>query len=128
MAERTSSWQRLKKRWIPVAFLAALGLIGAKTCATESHEVTVELRLGDRAPQVRSLRAELVRGDEVVSQYRRNWDGDAPRAVGNDITLDAGDYTVRVEAVLADGTVHREERRIHVDEDGVVIGVDLRWE
>lgn len=90
---------------MPVAFLGALLLLAARTCSTEAASVTLTFDVGD-AP-VTSIRADLYRGDAADSVgYFESSRVDANGIAGVwELTADAGEYRIQVEARLGERLV-----------------------
>ncbi|WP_428268282.1 hypothetical protein [Haliangium sp.] len=97
----------LRRRVLPVAFLAALALLGARTCAGEMAEVELVLDLGPAAADVRGLRLDLFPAGEdrgVLSYTRRFGAGGAEPTLSMRAELDPGDYRLRIEVETEAGT------------------------
>jgi hypothetical protein len=107
--------------------LAVAWLAGRGTCKAESASATIRFRVGDGAAQVRSIRAELHRGDdpEVLAYWERNFDaaGSGPVAGPWNLRADAGAYRVDVVVRTDTGTAHAS-RQIELA-DGASITVDV---
>lgn len=107
--------------------LAVAWLAGHKSCKAEMATGAIRFRLGDRAAEVRSVRAELHRGDdpEVLGFWQGNFDqrGSGPVAGPWNLRADPGLYRVDVvvKTAAASGQVSRS-----IDlQDGAAITVDV---
>ena len=75
------------------------------------------LQLGDAAPNVRSIAADVVIGDETFVQYRLHAPGDA--RVQFEVSLPENDALLNIDAELA-ATRKQLVRRIHIEEGATV--------
>lgn len=67
-----SRYDFFRRRIAPILFLCVVGLIVFDTCnKQERTHATFVLDLGDAAPRVRSVDAELVVGGEVIGIFHR---------------------------------------------------------
>lgn len=107
--------------------LAVAWLAGHKSCQAETATGAIRFRLGERAAEVRSVRAELHRGDdpEVIGFWERNFDqsGSAPVAGPWNLRADPGLYRVDV-VVRTAAASGRASRSIDL-QDGASITVDV---
>ena len=107
--------------------LAVAWLAGHKSCKAEMATGAVRFQLGDRAAEVRSIRAELHRGGdpELLGFWERNFDerGSAPVAGPWNLRADPGVYRLEVEVRKA-GASGRVSRSIDL-QDGASITVDV---
>jgi hypothetical protein len=107
--------------------LAVAWLAGHKSCQSEMATGAVRFQLGERAAGVRSIRAELHRGDdpEVLGFWERIFDerGSAPIAGPWNLHADPGVYRLEVEVKSAEAR-GRASRSIDL-EDGASITVDV---
>ncbi len=111
-----------------IAFVLAVAwLAGHKACKAELATGAVRFQLGERAAAVRSIRAELHRGDdlEVLGYWERNFDerGSGPVAGPWSLRADPGVYRVQVDVKTAAAS-GRVSRSIDL-EDGASITVDV---
>jgi hypothetical protein len=121
----TRSWRRIVGG---IAFVIAVAWLATRaTCGSDSAAVTVRFGLGERAGEVRSLRAELQRGDspEVLAFWEKSFDerGAGPLAGPWSLRADAGLYRLEVEVTTQAGS-GRTSRRIEL-RDGASISVDV---
>jgi hypothetical protein len=117
MAGRAERWEKAKRRWIPLAFLVVLGLLGFRTCESEASDVTVVVDLGARAADARSLSVEYVRDgeDAPVATMRLTYGpGGAPGPAKQSLKLTPGGYTARIE-IATDAGIERIVRKLRVD-------------
>ena len=92
------------KRIISIAFLAAVVLLGARTCSTESAECSIRFELGEAAG-VESLEVRLFRGKEStpLGHFRKFYgDTGGPLAVWP-LTVAPGPYRLEGELRTATG-------------------------
>lgn len=111
-----------------VAFVLAVAWLATRsTCGESSAEVTIRFRLGERAAEVRSVRAELQRGDsrEVLAFWEKSFDqrGAGPVAGPWSFRADAGAYRLEVE-VRTDSGSGRVSRQVEL-RDGAAISLDV---
>lgn len=96
MAER--DWYDIfRKRIAPVAFLVAILALGTRTCKADMAEVTLTVDFGSAAADVRSIRVDLYRGDDVepvVTLERAYGDAGATTRPVLEAQLDSGSYRV----------------------------------
>ena len=121
----TRNWRRIAGG---IAFVIAVAWLATRgSCGSESAGVTVRFGLGERAGEVRALRAELQRGDspEVLAFWEKNFDqrGAGPFAGPWPVRADAGLYRLEVEVTTQAGS-GRTSRRIELS-DGASISVDV---
>lgn len=107
---------------LAVAWLASRG-----ACKSEGAEGAIRFQIGERGAEVRSLRAELHRGDdpEVLGFWERNFDeGGAGAVVGPwSLHADAGVY--RLDVVVKSATASGRVSRSIDLQDGASITVDV---
>lgn len=128
MAER-SFRQTLRRRVAPIAFLAALLLLGMRTCSTEMARVELRFAFGKAAPDVRTFAVDVFRGDEVAPVAYHNADygaGGAPAVQTWELQLDPGPYMLKIRVTLASGT-RQVERRVEAS-DRAAVTVNLEDE
>jgi len=115
-------WRAIRKRLMPVAFLAALALLATRTCASESASAQIQFAVGD-AP-VTELRADLYRGesDEGLGYFESKLVQDGIAGTWS-LTADPGTYRLAIEA-RTPHAVERIERTVQI-RDRAVITVDL---
>jgi hypothetical protein len=111
-----------------VAFVLAVAWLATRgTCGENSAEVTIRFRLGERAAEVRSIRAELHAGTgpEVLAFWEGNYpEGGTGPAVGHwPLRADAGVYLVEVEVRTRAGS-GRISRKVEL-RDGASISLDV---
>ena len=107
--------------------LAVAWLAGHKSCQAESATGAVRFQLGERAAEVRSVRAELHRGDdpEVLGYWEMNFEarGSAPVAGPWSLRADPGTYQLEVVVTTARASA-RVKRAIDL-RDRASITVDV---
>lgn len=123
--ELRRSWRRIAGG---IGFVLAIAWLASRgTCKAESATGAVSFRLGDAAGEVRSLRAELHRGDdpEVLGFWERHFDaaGSGPVAGPWNLRADPGVYRLEV-VVKTEAGSRRVSRSIDL-QDGASITVDL---
>lgn len=123
--ELRRNWRRIVGG---VAFVIAVAwLAGRGACKSESAEATIRFRLGDAGREVRSLRAELYRGDdpEVLGFWEHNFDerGSGPVAGPWTVRADAGVY--RLELVIRTAAATGRATRSIELREGASITVDI---
>ncbi len=119
------NWRRIAGG---IGFILAVGwLAGHKACESDSATGVVHFKLGERAAEVRSVRAELRRGDdpEVLGYWEMNYGerGSRPDAGSWSLHADAGTYWLDVVVRTASASA-RITRGIDL-RDGAQITVDL---
>jgi hypothetical protein len=68
-----SRYDLFRRRIAPIAFLAAIALVGYHTCHAEQRtHATVELDFGAARARVRAVDVELVSGGETVARFQRS--------------------------------------------------------
>jgi hypothetical protein len=68
-----SRYELIRRRIVPIAFLAAIALLGYKTCRAEQRtHATVELDFGAAHARVRAVDVELVSGGEAIARFQRS--------------------------------------------------------
>jgi len=122
----------LRRNWRRIAggigfVLAVAWLAGRGACKSELAEAAIRFQVGDAGAEVRSIRADLRRGDdpEVLAYWEKNFDqrGSGPLAGPWPLRADAGLYRVEV-VVRTDSESRRANRSIDL-RDGASITIDL---
>jgi len=122
----------LRRNWRRIVggigfILAVAWLAGHKSCQAESATGAVRFQLGERAAAVRSVRAELHRGDDpdVLGYWEMNFDarGSSPVAGPWKLRADPGTYWLDVVVKTASSSA-RVTRAIDL-RDGASISVDV---
>ena len=121
----TRNWRRLVGG---VAFVLAVGWVATRgVCKSDSAEAAIRFHLGETGAEVRSLRAELHRGDdpEVLAYWEKSFDerGSGPVAGPWRLRVDSGLY--RVEVVIRTATASGVATRSIDLRDAMSITVDL---
>ncbi len=122
----------LRRNWRRIAggigFVLAVGWLASRgACKSESAQASIRFQLGDRSGEVRSLRAELHRGDdpEELAFWERNFDGRGSAPLAGPWTLRADRGVYRIEVVVRTGAGSgRVSRSIDLQE-GASITVDV---
>ncbi len=94
---------------MPLVFLGALLILGLKTCGSEAATVELVVDFGRAAGDVRELRIDLHKGNEVapVAYHRATFgEGGAGAGVTWKLQVDAGSYRARVMVKTSGGTVN----------------------
>lgn len=120
-----SRYALFRRRLAPIAFILAIALIGHEQC-TKLHRThtTVVLDLGDVAPRVVSVDAEVRIGDESAAIFHR-----AAHPIGTcklELAVPVDDVDLQVDVDVA-GTPKRIVRKLHL-EDGATLTVPLARE
>lgn len=125
--ELRRNWRRIAGG---LAFLLAIAFLGSRACKSESVEAAIQFRLGAAGAEVRSLRAELYRGEdpEQLGFWQKSFDRRGAAAVVGPWRLraDEGVYRVEIEVATAAGS-RRVTRRVEL-QDGATVTVDLTGE
>jgi hypothetical protein len=111
-----------------VAFVIAVAWLATRgPCGEKSAEVSIRFRIGERAAEVRTVRAELYQsGDtEVLAFWEKSFDrrGAAPIAGPWSVRADASIYRLEVE-VRTDTGSGRVARSVEL-RDGASISLDV---
>jgi hypothetical protein len=119
-----------RRRIAPILFLCVVGLIAYDSChKQERTHATIVLDLGEAAPRVRAVDAELTVGGEVIGMFHRialPGSSIGPCRFEAALPKEAGELRIDVE--LVGGHKHLT-RRIQADEGATVtvpLGADLR--
>jgi hypothetical protein len=125
-----SRYDLFRRRIAPIAFALAVGLLAYETCTKQERtHATIVLQLGDAAPNVKSIAAEVTIRDETFAQY---YQAATPGSVITlppfKVSLPEQDAQLRIDAEL---TTSRTQltRRIHIEEGATVtvpLAEDLR--
>jgi hypothetical protein len=107
-----STWDLIRKRIAPVAFLAALALLATRTCGSELADVTLRLDPGAADDRIRTLAATVHRGDEAasVTNFSTDWSA-GPRTKIWRLQLDPGSYRLAFRVTMRDGSLVTFDRR-----------------
>ncbi len=107
---------------LAVAWLASRG-----ACKAESAEAAIRFQIGERGAEVRSLRAELRRGDdpEVLGFWEKNFDERGVGAVAGPWSLKADAGVYRLDVVVKSATASGRVSRSIDLQDGASITVDV---
>ena len=113
-----SRYALFRRRLAPIAFILAIALIGHEQC-TKMHRThaTVVLDLGDVAPRVVSVDAEVKIGDESAAIFHR-----AAQPIGTcklELSLPVDDADLQVDVDVA-GTPKRIHRKLHLEEGATI--------
>jgi hypothetical protein len=121
-------YELFRKRIAPVLFLGVVFLIAYDAWQKEDHaeiQGTVRIELGEAAPRVRSLEAELFVRGESISVFRR---AALPGAQIGDTRFEARmpepDGELRITVDLGDAR-RQLARAVHLAEDGATVRIDL---
>ncbi len=111
-------------------FLCVVGLIAYDACTKQERtHATIVLDLGEAAPQVRAIEAELTVGGEVIGMFqRRALPGSAIGPCTFETALPEQSGELRIVVDLG-GRQKQLLRRIHAEEGSTVtvpLGADLR--
>jgi hypothetical protein len=110
-----------------IAFLGAVALLATQTCKSESLEAQIRFRVGDTGAELRSLRAELYRGEDPdqIGFYEKNFDqrGSGELVGPWIVRADPGLYRLEITARTASGS--RQVTRSVDLVDEAAITVDL---
>lgn len=111
-----------------VAFVLAVAWLATRgACKSDSAEAAIRFHLGETSAEVRSLRAELHRGDdpEVLAYWEKSFDERGSGAVAGPwrLRVDSGLY--RVEVAIRTATASGVATRSVDLQDGRSITVDL---
>ncbi len=111
----------LRKKLAPLAFLAALGVLAAQTCQTESASVTVRIELGAAAERVSRIRVDYFRDGQPIDVFlERAVDRMTGAAIEHEMTVPAGGYEARFRVNTAAGW-HSFSRRIEIGARATVV-------
>jgi len=117
-----------RRRIAPILFLGMVGLIAYDACEKEKHAGitgTVLIELGDAAPRVREVEAEMVVRGEPVSVYRCAALPDA--RIGDcrfEARMPAPDGELRLAIDVGEPARRRLTRAVHI-EDRATVRVDV---
>ena len=121
-------YEFFRKRIAPILFLCVVGLIAYDACEKEKHAGitgTVVIELGEAAPRVREVEAEMFVRDESVSVFRC---AALPGArIGDcrfEARMPAPDGELRLVIDLGEGARRRLSRGVHL-EDRATVHVDV---
>lgn len=123
-------YELFRKRIAPILFLGVVGLIAYDAWQKDEHQGitgTVVIELGEAAPRVRALEAELIVRGEPINTYRRAALPGGP--IGDtrfEARMPVPDGELRLSIDL-DGTQRRLSRAVHL-EDGATVRIDLSSE
>ena len=122
MPER-STWDIVRKRIAPVAFLLALVVLATRTCGSETASVELVFDPGAARDRLVRLHVDVHRpGDDGAPVAY--FDSAAGPRMRWTLQLDPGDYRLAFRATLAGGEVRRFDRTI-VAEDNAVVTLSL---
>jgi hypothetical protein len=112
------------KRVLSIAFLAALVMLGARTCSTEAAECTLSFSVEpERAGELQDVEVRLLEpeGHEVLGQFRAVQDAHPRSDLGRwQLTVPAGEYRLEIEITTARG--RREfERTIELQDRAEIV-------
>jgi hypothetical protein len=120
----TRQWRRIAGG---IAFVAAVAWLATRgPCGAESAEVEIRFELGERAGDVRFIRAELHPGDDtsMLAYWEGRYEPGGRGPVHHwPLRADAGVYRLEIE-VRTETARARVTRRIEL-RDGATITVDL---
>jgi len=124
-ASRSRGWRRYVAG---LAFVAAVALLASRACRSEAASATIQLRVGEAGAELRSLRAELYRGDDPEQVAFSEWWFEDEKGSGEVVgpwrlRADPGLYRMEVRGRTAAGRV--EATRAIDLVDGASITVDL---
>jgi hypothetical protein len=123
-------YELFRRRIAPILFLGMVGLIAYDACEQEQHagiKGTVVIELGEAAPRVRGIEAELIARGEPVITFRRAAPPDARTgAYRFEARMPAPDGELRLAIDLGDAR-RQLSRAVHL-EDGATVRVDLSSE
>jgi hypothetical protein len=116
-----SRYDLFRRRIAPIAFALAVGLLAYETCTKQQRtHATIFLQLGDAAPNVKSIAAEVTIGDESFAQYyQATTAGSVIKLPPFEVSLPEQDAQLRIDAEM---TTSRKQltRRIHIEEGAKV--------
>ncbi len=120
---RGSRYNTLRKRVAPIAFLAALVLLGTRTCNSEIANVELRFDVGTHQAFVSALRVDVARQSdpgESLGHFEHNFKT-APESVRPHwkLQLDPGMYVLRIVLETAGGIV-TETRTADVVDKAVI--------
>jgi hypothetical protein len=98
-----------RKRIAPIAFIVAILALGTRTCKADMAEVELTVSFGAAAADVRSIRVDLFKGDDVepVASFNRSYgEAGAQTSPLLDAQLDPGMYRVDMTVGTVSGTRH----------------------
>lgn len=129
VAER-SLYDVLRRRVAPVVLVAALAVLGSRTCASEMAQVDIHLLFGPAHPRILAVRGDLFPEGEPmgVAYFERHYRDEAAGRSVRDAhfelgQLDPGSYVLRIEARL-EGGVRLVERTIYI-RDQAQVTIDI---
>lgn len=116
------TYDLFRRRIAPIAFLAAVGLIGWDTCKKhERTHATVVLDFGVAEHDVKAVEAEIWMNGEQVTEFRREApDGAYIGAARFETSLPDTEGELRIDADMASGKRVHMVRTLHVDEGATV--------
>lgn len=112
----------LRKKIAPIALLAALLLLTARTCEREHAQVEMQFEFGAHAHTVTSLRVDVFRDgdDESVLVFERaDVRGGPSERPSLQAQLDKGVYHLMFEVGTNDG-IRRFERVVHTENNATI--------
>ena len=114
------SWL-LKRRVAPLVLILGLAILIQRTCeGPERTHATVVLELGEAAPRVRQIDAELIVADDVIATFHRK--ALPGRPIGEsrfEVAMPEKDGTLRIDVDLGDAR-NRLVRSLHAEEGATV--------
>jgi len=123
-------YELFRRRIAPILFLGMVGLIAYDSCREQERtHATIEIELGDAAPDVRAIDAELTaNGDSMGTFHRSALPGSQIGACRFDTLLTGDVGELRIDVTLRDTTrtLNRTIRPIEGSTVRVAIGADLR--
>lgn len=107
--------------------LAVAWIAGRGACKSEAAEAAIRFQIGERGAEVRSLRAELYRGDdpEVLGFWEKNFDERGAGSVAGPWPLKADEGVYRLEVVVKTAAASGRVSRSIDLQDGASITVDV---
>ncbi len=117
-----------RSRVAPLLVLGAVLIFGARTCDKEPARVEVTFDFGAAAGRVRTLHADVFRGDQVasVAYFDADYAGGAPHGRPWALQLNPGSY--RLQLIVTTGAGTRTVERHIQAEDRARITVALEDE
>lgn len=118
MAER-STWQLIRKRIAPIAFVLALVALATQTCGSESAQVELVFDTGAARDRVAALHVDVFRvgGEPEPVAYFDATPGPRMRWT---LQLDPGDYRLGFRVTMRGGAVHSFDRAIVAENNAVI--------
>jgi len=112
----------IRRRIAPIAFIAAIALLGWHTCRVEQRtHATVVLDFGDARPRVRAVDVDVVVGGETIARFQREaLPGLMIDPCRFEVAMPEETGELRIDVALASGRHARVTRHVSAIEGSTV--------